>query len=103
MKVGPKVAGECNFAPTFVRRSRFSRGLENSTGIFREVRFYRPRALLSNYRFLCEVFLYRFASLSLSFSLCSFVFDACTKKKFLIGFYSTDKVSFVGIKRCKFV
>lgn len=69
MKVGPKVAGECNFAPTFVRRSRFSRGLENSTGIFREVRFYRPRALLSNYRFLCEVFLYRFASLSLSLQL----------------------------------
>lgn len=72
VKVGAKVAGECNFAPTFVRHSRFSS--RSSTRIFREVRFYRPRARLSkaNYRFLRGILLEWICSiLSLSFSLSS--------------------------------
>ena len=91
MKVGAKVAGECNFAPTFVRYSRFSS--RASTGIFRKVRFYRPRIRLSkaNYRFLrgmlewiCSI-LSLFLSFSFSRYFCVFVFDARMKKKFLIG------------------
>ena len=66
MKVGAKVAGECNFAPTFVRYSRFSS--RASTGIFRKVRFYRPRIRLRIIVF-CVGCWSGFAPFSLSFSL----------------------------------
>lgn len=98
VKVGAKVAGECNFAPTFVRHSRFSSrsSTRAASNIRREYlgRFdFTDRELVCRRRIIvfCVGFCWSgFAPFFLSLSLspryfCVFVFDARTKKKFLIG------------------